>query len=103
MREEWLEIQRIMEIVGQQLQIQHLRFKPTRIRSKRFDDGEKHVLPQTAVRLFAAAHQFRVDLLPCCSGFIRSKNIRRVIAKQGNCHRSEQTTYGVKNDLKLVP
>lgn len=92
-RKQRLQIQRLMKVVGQHLQVEHLRFKARCAGRllKCLHDGQEHVLAQTAFSLLARGHDFRKDPLVGLRGFTLAQRGRGEIAEQ--CHREggEQT------------
>jgi len=92
-----------VKIVGEQLEVEQFRFNIRALALEYIDDREKHILAQGTVGLFAARGELGINPLFRGPIFIGAKNVRRVVAKQGDGDGGQDAIYGMYDDLKLVP
>src|SRR6185295_1515465 len=102
--EQWLQVQRVVEIDGQQLEVQDAAVEVARPRlQERLDDGDEHVLAQAALRLLAAAHQLGVEAGVGLGRLAPVQHLGAQDADERDRQSGQQSAERLHEDGHLVP
>ncbi len=102
--EERAQVERVVEVVGQQLEVQHLGVEVAAGRAQVLrDDRDQHVLAQARLGLLAPAHQLGVEARVGVQRLAPFEDLRALHADEGDGGRGQQPADRVQQDRDLVP